>query len=122
MALTHSTLLRNYLTDLISAAIGNGGHLVFETFVGATVASLPLSNPAFAPASAGLALSNPIGDDTNAAGGLVAIATLRTAGGVPLLYCSVTTENGGGDIELESLAVFAGQTVSVSSLTYEAPP
>jgi dTDP-4-amino-4,6-dideoxygalactose transaminase len=59
-----------------------------------------------------------ITSDTNAAGGTVATATLQTSADVVCVHCAVSTS--GSDINLSSLAVGAGDTVSVSSLTYTA--
>jgi len=37
------------------------------------------------------------------------------------VLCSVTATGGGGDITLNSIIISAGQTVSITSLTYTAP-
>jgi hypothetical protein len=68
--------------------------------------------------------SNPaaIVSDTSAVGGTVAKAELRNAAGTAKILCSVTATGGGGDITLNSIIISAGQTVSMTSLTYSAPP
>lgn len=122
-AVTHPTAVRNAIADLVVDSLDGGspGKLVFRTSGDVAVATLTFSNPAFGSASSGTATSNAITSDTNAAGGTIAKATLETSAGTAKVNCSVTAPGGGGDIELSSVVVSAGQTVSVSSLTYSAP-
>ncbi|HTK88435.1 MAG TPA: hypothetical protein VL329_11900 [Nitrospiraceae bacterium] len=125
MAVTHPTATRNGIADSVVDQLDEGtppGVLVFLTSGGSTVATLTLSNPAFGSAVGGTATANAITSDTNAVGGTIAKAELRNAAGTAKILCSVTATGGGGDITLSSLAISAGQTVSVSSLTYTATP
>ena len=71
--------------------------------------------------SDGVATANSISDDTSATGGTVAKFELQTSGPTSIVFGSVTTSGGGGDIIISSTAITAGETVSVTSLTYEAP-
>ncbi len=124
MAVTHPTAIRNgiadYVVDRLDLGTGtSAGRLVFQTSGGTAVATLALSNPAFGAASAGVATASTITSDTNAAGGTVAKAVLRDRDATPIVLCAVGTS--GSDINLSSLTVGAGDTVSVSSLTYTAP-
>lgn len=124
MAVTHPTAIRNgiadYVVDRLDLGTGtSAGRLVFQTSGGTAVATLALSNPAFGAASAGVATASTITSDTNAAGGTVAKAELRDRDATAIVLCAVGTS--GSDINLSSLTVGAGDTVSVSSLTYTAP-
>ena len=126
MALTHATAARNAsanaVVDLLDAgATDANGDLVIMTSADAAVATLALSNPAFGNAAAGVATANAISDDTNAAGGTAALFKLQDRDNVEVVRGTVTATGGGGDIELSSTNISAGDTVSISSLTYTAP-
>lgn len=124
MAVTHPTAVRTGIADHVVDQIDEGtppGSLVFQTSGDVEVATLPFGNPAFGAAANGVATANAITSDTNATGGTIAKARLKNAAGTDKVICSVTAVGGGGDIELSSVAVSAGQTVSLSSLTYTAP-
>lgn len=125
MAVTHPTAVRNGIADFVVDQLDEGtppGLLVFQTSGGSTVATLTLANPAFGAASSGTATAGAIVSDTNAAGGTTTKAELRNAAGTAKILCSVTATGGGGDITLSSAIISAGQTVSMSSLTYTATP
>jgi hypothetical protein len=85
------------------------------------VATLLFSATAYAAASGPTATANAITSDTNAVGGTIAKAEQQTSANVAKLLCSVTATCGGGDIQLSSVVVSAGQTVSLGSLSYTAP-
>ncbi len=128
MSVTHPTAFRNTVADLVDSTIGAGGALVFRTAgtansPGTAAATLPLSNPAFGAASVGVITANAITSDTNATGNAsaVATATLQTSGGTIVVHCAVAAS--GSDINMTGgLTIGAGDTVSCSSLTYEAMP
>lgn len=124
MAVTHPTSVRNSLADLVVDLIDAGagaGTLEFQTSGNVEVATLTFSDPAFGAASSGTATASAITSDTNATGGTIAKAVAKDSSGNTVFTCSVTATGGGGDIELSSVSVSAGQTVAVSSLTYSAP-
>ena len=89
------------------------------------MATLTFSDPAFDAAGSaggnadGVATANSITDDTNAAGGTIAFATLEDDSSNVKAHCAVSTS--GSDINLSSLSITAGDTVSVTALTYTAP-
>ena len=125
MAVTHPTAIRTLVADLVVDQIDLNsppGKLVFQTSGGTAVATLPFSNPAFGAAASGVATAAAITSDTNAAGGTTTKAELRQGGATAVILCSVTNTGGGGDIQLSSTVISAGQTVSISSLTYTAMP
>lgn len=124
MAVTHITAVRNEQADLVVDHLDDGasaGNLIFRTSGDVEVATCPFSDPAFGAASSGTATASAITSDTNATGGTVAKFTAEDSDGNVAFQGSVTATGGGGDIELSSLSVGAGDTVSVSSLTYSAP-
>jgi hypothetical protein len=124
MAVTHPTAVRTGIADFVVDQLDEGtppGHLVFQTSGAVTVATLTFSNTAFGAAAAGTATAAAITSDTNAVGGTIAKAELRNAANTAKILCSVTATGGGGDIELNSVIVSAGQTVAMTSLTYSAP-
>lgn len=122
MAVTHPTTVRNgladYVVDLIDAGAG-AGTLEFQTSGNVEVATLTFSDPAFGAATGGTATASAITSDTSATGGTVAKFAVKDSNGNPVFYGAVGTS--GSDINLSSLAVGAGDTVSISSLTYSAP-
>ncbi len=120
MAVTHVTALRTTLATAVRDAIdaGAAGLLVFRTSGDVEVATLTLSDPC-GTVSNGVLTFSAITSDTSATGGTVAKATLETSAASIQVTCAVGTS--GSDINLSSLAVGAGDTVSVSSLTYTAP-
>ena len=124
MAVTHPTAIRNgiadYVVDRLDLGTGtSAGRLVFQTSGGTAVATLALSNPAFGAASSGVATAAAITSDTNAAGGTTTKAELRDRDATAIVLCAVSTS--GSDINLSSTTIGAGDTVSMSSLTYTAP-
>lgn len=125
MAITHTTTARNglanYLVDLLDAGTTDAqGDLVIMTAADGEIAVLPLSNPAFGAAVAGVAPAGTITDDTTALAGTAALFKLQDRDNVEVVRGTVTATGGGGDIELTSINIGAGDTVSVTSLTYTA--
>lgn len=121
--ITHSVRnqIATYVTGLIDAGSGPG-NLVFQDASNNTVATLTFSKPSFGTATSGLITAHAITPDFNAAGGTIAKAVARDSAGNPIFSCTVSATAGGGDIQLSSLAVAVGQQVSLTSLSYIAPP
>ena len=127
MAVTHTTTFRNTVADLVDSTLGAGAQLVFR-ITGSTadapttaVATLTFPTPAFGAASNGV-LTRTAGtmEDTNAAGGTIAFATLQTSGGTVVVHCQVAASGQDIDMGGSGLVVSAGATVSISTLTYTA--
>lgn len=122
MAVTHPTAVRdtiaNLVVDNLDAATAT---LQFDTSGDVEVATLTCSVPAFGVSSSGTATASAITADSSATGGTIAKFILKNSVGTAIVQGSVTATGGGGDIELNSVVVSAGQEVSVSSLTYSAP-
>jgi len=124
MAVTHPAAVRTGIADFVVDQLDEGappGTLVYQTAADAEVATLTFSNPAFGAAAAGVATAGAITADASATGGTIAKARLKNQAGTDKIICSVTATGGGGDIELNSVVVSAGQQVSTTSLTYTAP-
>ena len=125
MAVTHNTTVRNAVADVVVDAIdaGGAGSIVFQdgSQSDSDVATLSFSNPSFGAAASGVATANAITDDTDCNAGTVSKFTVYSGGAADIFSGSVTATGGGGDIILSSVAIGQGDTISISSLTYEAP-
>lgn len=117
MSLTHVVAARNGLADYIVDQL-NSGNLVIMTSGDVEVATLPLAATAFGAASSGTATAGTITDDTSATGGTAALFKMETSGAAEVFRGTVATS--GADLNLTSLAIGAGDTVSVTSFTYSA--
>lgn len=85
------------------------------------LAELTLSATAFAAASAGSKAANAIGDDASAnATGVATWGSLVTSGGTRIFDFSVGTS--GANLNMNSVNISAGATVSVSSFTVTMAP
>jgi hypothetical protein len=130
MAVTHPTTVRNAMADWLLAQldVSGPGKLAFRLTgtadaPGTAAATCTLSATSFGATAAGVATAATITSDTNATGNAspVANATLQTAAGTVKVHCAVAAS--ASDINMSGgLTIAAGDTVSVSSLTYTAPP
>jgi len=123
MALTHVTAVRNSLAEVVSTATDAGagaGQLVIMTSGDVEVATLTFSDPAFGAAASGSITANAITDDASATGGTAALFKVTDSTGAEVYRGTVTATGGGGDLELSSVTISAGDAVSVSSLVYTA--
>jgi hypothetical protein len=117
MAVTHVTAARNGLADFIVDQL-DSGFVEIRTSGDVEVATLPLAATAFDDAGSaggnadGVATAGTITDDSSATGGTAAKAALQTSAPADVVLCSVTATGGGGDIELSSVTIGAGATVS----------
>lgn len=127
MAVTHSTTAKDAACDAVVDLLdGAGSKLVFRLAgdigtPGTAVATLTFDTPAFGASSSGVATAGAIASDTNATGNAseVATASLQTSADVLHIHCAVAAS--GSDINMTNgLTVANGDTVSCSSLTYEA--
>lgn len=119
---TISTAARNAACDAITALLnaGGAGKIVFKTSGGTAVATLPFSATSFGASSVGVATANTITSDTNAAGGTTDHAEFQNNAGTAV-FTTVSVGTSGSEINLSSVAIGAGDTVSVSSLTITVP-
>jgi hypothetical protein len=123
MAVTHPTAIRNDIANLIVDKIdaGGAGSIEFQTSASAVIATLAFSATAFDAAANGVAAAASITDDTDCEPGTVAKFVVKSGGAATIFEGTVTATGGGGDIILSSVAIGDGDTISISSLTYEAP-
>ena len=104
------------------AALCNSGTVKFHTAAHSVVATCTFGATAFGASASGTATANAITDDTNATGGTIDHAHLyKSDGTTDLMSVTCTATGGGGDIELSSLSIGAGDTVSITSLTLTQP-
>jgi len=125
MAVTHPTDVRNDISDLVVDKIDAGGAGTIQFQDGSQsdsdIATLTFSATAFGNAANGIATAAAITDDTDCNAGTVSKFTVFSGAGDSCFTGSVTATGGGGDIILSSTAIGQGDTISISSLTYEAP-
>lgn len=125
MAITLPTASRdamcNALVDLIDAGTADTtGDLVIMTSGDVEVATLSwTATPAFGNSSTGVATMNSINDDTSATGGTAALHKFQDRDNAEVLRGTVATS--GGDLNLSSLGIGAGDTVEVSAYTVTVP-
>lgn len=121
MSLVHVVAIRNSLADLVVDLIDAGagaGYIEFQTSGDVEVATCPFGDPAFGAAATGTATANAITDDSSATGGTIAKFRIKDSDNTEVFSGTVTVTSGGGDIELTSVIIGAGDTVSMTSLTY----
>lgn len=123
MATTHSTAAINVGIDAILALlnVGGAGSIKLRTGANAVISTNPYSATAYPAAVNRIATANTITDDTNAVGGLAAVATDEDGNALEVFRGTVTGTGGGGDLEISNTTVNAGDTVQVTSSTYTGP-
>lgn len=132
MALTHVTAIRNGLADLVVDAIdaGAGAGKVQITksagsyTAGNILAEITLADPAFGAASGGTATAAgmPVEDsNANNTGTAVEFRVVDSTD-TEVFKGTVTATGGGGDMELSSTSITAGDAVRINSFTYTASP
>lgn len=120
MAVTYTVAVKNSRLDAVTTAIGTTGVLeIGTTSMASILATIALGNPAAAAASGGvLTLSGFPRSDTSADNtGTAAAARIRTASGGTDIVTGLTVGLSGSDINLDSLSITTGQTVTLSSAT-----
>jgi hypothetical protein len=119
MAVTYTTAVKNARLTAVSTAIGSTGVLeIGTTSMGTVLATIALDSTAGTAASAVLTFSGfPKSDVSADATGTAAAARIRTASGGTDIVTGLTVGTSGSDINLDSLSITAGQTVTISSAT-----
>lgn len=120
--LTRSAAARNAAADAVVDLldVNAPGKLVIMEADDTVLSEHALSNPAFGAAAGGVATAGAIGDDAAAnASGTAALFKCEDGNGLEVFRGSVGLS--GEALNLNSLSIVAGTTVSVSSLTYTAP-
>lgn len=124
MSVSHPLAVRQYIADYVVDQLDDG-FIELQTAGGVEVATLSFGATAFGAADgSAIATANSITADTNAAGNASDITKgeLQNSGTNPIVLFSVSSIVAGtGDVQLSSVNVAAGDTVSMSVLTYTAP-
>ena len=130
--LSYIDVMRNAMLDEITAELDAGVGAAklriydgaqpadADTAVGAQtlLAELVMTDPSAGAAAAGVWTASAIADDASAnATGTAAWFRIVDSDDNAVLDGDITVTAGGGDIELDSLSITAGQTVSITSLT-----
>lgn len=128
---SHPTAIRDDIADFVVDKLDLGStnptpRLIYRTTGNATVATLNFDGTAaFGDSSAAIATANAIASDTNAVGGVVTNAIATDKDNTTILIMTAGAATGvpatEPDITLSSATVPAGVTVSIASLTYQAP-
>jgi hypothetical protein len=119
MAVTYTTAVKNARLTAVSTAIGSTGVLeIGTTSMGTVLATIALDSTAGTAASAVLTFSGFPKSDVSADNtGTAAAARIRTASGGTDIVTGLTVGTSASDINLDSLSITAGQTVTISSAT-----
>ena len=125
MALALETTLRDALADAIDTRVNvgttqTGGSLVIEESDDSEVSLHRFADPAFGASSTGtITMDTPPKDDTSAAGGTAAQFSIYDRDDAKLLEGVVQVT--GADLDLSSLSVGVGDTVSLTAFTITVP-
>lgn len=120
MAVTYNNTVKAARLQAVIDAIGNGGKLKIGTAaMASTLATITLANPAFGSPTTSMTLSGtPLSDSSADNSGTAAAAIITTSADVTVVSgLTVTATGGGGDIELNSTTITAGQEVRITSGT-----
>ena len=120
---THpTTSIRNGMADHVVNQLDNGT-IEIQTSGAVALATMNLGASAYNAAANGIAAATNVPlEDTNANAGTAAQAQQKAAASTIIIECDVTATGGGGAIELSSITIGAGDTVRLTSLTYETSP
>lgn len=120
MSVVYPTAVKNARLDAVTAQIGTTGVLEIGTAGMASIlATIALGNPAAAAASGGILTFSgfPRSDTAADATGTAAAARIRTAPGGTDIVTGLTVGTTGADINLDSVSITAGQTVTINSMS-----
>lgn len=122
MAVTYTTAVKNARLDAVTAQIdagaGAGKLEIGTTGMGTVLATITLADPSAAAAASGvLTFSGFPRSDTSAdATGTAAAARIRDSNNTDIVT-GLTVGTSGSDINLDSVSITAGQTVTITSAT-----
>ena len=119
MALTLTTASKNAILDVLwDQADGGAGAGYFEVQIAGNVevATLTFSDPAFAAAAANSKTADPITSDTSATGNATDVTLVQFFDSNDLAFAEGTAALTGGNLNLSTLTIAVGDTVSCSSM------
>lgn len=118
MAVTYSNTVKdNRMTQVLNAIDGGAGAGYIEICSSAyasVLATITLSDPCGSVASQALTLTMPKSDTNADATGTAAIARIKDSAG-NIIVSGLTVGAGSGDINLSSVSITAGDTVTLNS-------
>ena len=119
MAVTYTTAVKNARLDAVVTAIGTTGVLeIGTTGMALVLATIDLGNPAGTTSGGVLTFSGFPRSDTSADdSGTAAEARIRTASAGTDIITGLTVGLSASDINLDSVSITAGQTVTINSAT-----
>lgn len=117
MAVTYTTAVKNARLSAVVTQIGATGVLeIGTTGMASILATIALNSTAGTAASGVLTFSGFPKSDTSADNtGIAAAARIRTATGGTDIVTGLTVGISGSDINLDSISITAGQTVTITS-------
>ena len=111
--------VRHAILNTYASQLGTSPYIRFETSANAEIAILPMSATPFAAPATGSMAANAITSDTTALAGTIAHASFYTSAAVKKWQNTVATS--GAEINISSLTIGAGDTISMSSYSLAQP-
>lgn len=118
MAVTYTTAVKSSRMSAVVTAAGATAVLeIGTTGMASILATIALANPIGTVTNGVLTLTMPRSDTSADNAGTAAAARIRTATGGTDIITGLTVGLSGADINLDSLGITAGQTVTLNSAT-----
>ena len=125
MAITHPTAVRDTVCNTVVALLDAGGAGTIELQIslgGVAAAIVDLQATAFGASASGIATANTPMEEASAPGNVSPVSHFQAKSGAGTVIFQGEVATSGSDINLSSLTIGNGDTVQLSSLTYEAMP
>lgn len=117
MAVVYPTAVKTARMNAVLTALGSSGKLEIGTAGMASIlAVIPLGTGGSVTNGVWTILAAPASDTSADAGGTAAEARIRTSGNVDIVT-GLTVSTTGANINLDSVSITAGQTVTINSAT-----
>lgn len=130
MTLMLNTALQNLMADAVADDLDGATLTIYtgsapasanDSATGTTLAVVTLPTPAMGDSAAGVSSKSGTWEDPTAdATGTAGYFRIVTTGG-RVIQGSITATSGGGDMELDSVSLTAGDTFTVTSFTWTQP-
>lgn len=118
MAVVYSSTVKNarltVVRDAIDAGSSNGTLEIGTTGMGTVLATIPLADPCGSVSTGVLTFSAPVSDTNADASGTAAEARIKDSSGTTVVS-GLTVGTSGANINLSSVGITAGDTVTLSS-------
>lgn len=117
MAIVYTTAVKTARMEAVKTALGASGKLeIGTTGMASILAVIPLSTGGTVTNGVWTLIASPTSDTAADNTGAAAAARIRTSGNTDIVT-GLTVGLSGSDINLDSLSITAGQTVTVNSAT-----